>query len=124
MATEQSPAATASNVLIKKATEEIILKPDPRGRVFGIRKPGVLAQFRLVEIMEDTAKNEVYMGMLLPVIYCTSIDGEPIPFPNSKREVEALITRVDEDGIAHISNGLREHFGPADPAKDQAAIKK
>lgn len=123
MSTETSPES-ASQVLIKEAAKEIFLAPDPRGRVFGIRKPGVLAQFRLVEIMEDTAKNEVYMNMLTPIVFCTSIDGEPIPFPNSKREVEALIQRIDEDGMVHLAAGLKTHFGPQDPKKDQAAIKK
>ncbi len=116
---------SASSVLIKEAAKEITLAPDSRGRVFGIRKPGILAQFRIVDIMGDTAKNEVYMGMLMPIIFCTSIDGEQVPFPNSRREVEALIERVGEDGLATLAAGLQEHFGKQqDPGKDRAAVKK
>lgn len=97
---------------------------DSRGRIIKLKKPGVLAQYRLIEILGDSAKNEVYMGMVLPLIYVTSIDGDAVHQPASKPQVEALIQQLDEDGIAAVMVGVQENFGQQDPEADKAALKK
>lgn len=96
---------------------------DARGRVITLKKPGVLAQFRLIEALGDTAQNQVYMGMVLPLIFVSDIDGEPVIPPTRKSEVEALIQRLDEDGITAVQEGVREHYGASTPEDDRAAIK-
>lgn len=113
---------TPSAEAVAKAVAETSV-PDARGRVITLKKPGVLAQYRLVELMGDSAKNEVYMGMVLPLIFVTAIDGDAVTQPRSKREVEALIERLDEDGISAVSVAVQEHFGPSDPETDKAALK-
>lgn len=114
----ESPSALA---VAKAAAEHIIA--DSRGRKIKLKKPGVLAQFRLIEALGDSAKNEVYMGMVLPLIFVVEIDGDAVSMPNTKREVEALIQRLDEDGISAVSVGVHEHFGKSDPEKDKQALK-
>jgi hypothetical protein len=118
-------------VTLKKPSEEAIEKAaaevtvtDARGRVFTLRKPGVLAQFRLVEALGDTAKNQTYMGMVLPVIFVAAIDGEPVMTPSSKLQVEALIQRLDEDGLSVIGAAVASNFGNSDPDADRATLKK
>lgn len=105
---------TPSAQLVKKATAEVVVV-DVRGRSITLKKPGVLAQFRLVEILGDAAKNEVYMGMVLPLIFIAAIDGELVPQPVNKLQVEGLIQRLDEDGINAVMAGVQEHFGRVDP---------
>lgn len=112
-----------SDQIIKKAAAEVSVT-DERGRVIKLKKPGVLAQYRLVEILADSARNEVYMGMVLPLIYVVSIDDEPVFQPSRKSEVEALIQQLDEDGIAAIMAGVQENFGRIDPDKEKEALKK
>lgn len=114
----------------QKPSAEIVAKAlavteitDERGRVITLKKPGVLAQYRLIEILGDSAKNEVYMGMVLPLIFVSAIDGDAVAMPTNKREVEALIQRLDEEGVAAVVNGVQEHFGQTDPEKDKAALK-
>lgn len=96
---------------------------DARGRVIKIKKPGPLAQYRLVEIMGDSAKNQTYMSMVLPLIYVVAIDDEQIPMPTKKMQVEALIQRLDEEGIEAVMTCVTENFGSVDPEKDKDAIK-
>jgi hypothetical protein len=55
------------------------------------------------------------MGMVLPMIFVVSIDDEPVYQPATKREVEALIQQLDEDGIAAVLAGVQANFVPSDP---------
>jgi hypothetical protein len=105
-----------------KAAEAFEVK-DEKGRTITLKKPGVLAQFRLVELLGATASNDVYMGMVLPMIYVAAIDGDPVPAPLRKSEVEALIQRLDEEGVAAVAKGVAHHFGARDPEEDKAALK-
>lgn len=115
---ESGPSAD----LIKKATAEVTVT-DARGRVFTLKRPGVLAQYRLVDMLGESAKNEVYMGMVLPITYVSAIDGESVFQFSTRRELDALIQQLDEDGIAAIMVGVQENFGATDPEKDKATLK-
>lgn len=113
---------TPSQQVVAKATAETVIT-DGRGRSIRLKKPGVLAQFRLIEVLGDTAKNEVYMSMVLPLIFITEIDGDTIFPPSRKSEVEALIQRLDEDGISAVQAAVVENFGNSNPEADRAALK-
>lgn len=114
---------TPSQEAVAKAAAEVMVT-DARGRVFTLKKPGVLAQLRLVEILGDSAKNEVYMAMVLPLLYVAAIDDTPCPAPTRKSEVEALFQQLDEDGITAVGAGVMENFGASNPEADKAALKK
>ena len=116
----QSP--TPSDQVVAKATAETVIT-DGRGRSIRLKKPGVLTQFRLIEVLGDTAKNEVYMAMVLPLLFVTEIDGETIFPPSRKSEVEALIQRLDEDGIGAVQAAVMQNFGGSNPDADRAALK-
>lgn len=118
MNSEASPAAQL--VAKAQAAAEVI---DARGRIITLKKHGVLAQFRLIEALGDTAQNQVYMAMVLPLIFVADIDGEAVILPTRKSEVEALIQRLDEDGITAVQQGVMEHFRQSTPEQDKAAVK-
>lgn len=105
---------------IVKAQEFDVI--DAKARVIKLRRPGSLAQYRLVEAIGDAASNQTYMGMVLPLIYIASIDGEPVT-TRSKAQVEALIQRLDDDGIKAVMEGVQANFGSPDPEADKAALK-
>lgn len=113
---------TPSQQVVAKATAETVIT-DGRGRSIRLKKPGVLAQFRLIEVLGDTAKNEVYMAMVMPLLFVTEIDGETIFPPSRKSEVEALIQRLDEDGIGAVQAAVMANFGNSNPEADRAALK-
>ena len=93
------------------------------GREITLRRPPVLAQLRLVDAIGDSASNRVYLGMCLPLIYVAAIDGAEVPPLESKKQVEALFQRLDEDGLDAINAGIAEHFGRDAKAEVESAKK-
>lgn len=114
----QTPSAQVVTKAISATTVT-----DSAGRKITLKKPGVLAQYRLIEALGDTAKNEVYMAMAMPLIYVSEIDGDSVILPSTKIQVEALIQRLDEHGIQAVIQGMQENFGKSDPDADKAALK-
>lgn len=109
--------------VVAKAQQEFTAV-DTAGRTITLKKPGVLAQYRLIELVGgEAAKNEVYMAMILPLIFVTAIDEDAVFMPSSKRELDALIQRLDEHGIAAVANAVSIHFGASDPEADKAELK-
>lgn len=111
-----------SEELIAQATAEVVVV-DAKSRRITLKKPGVLAQYRLVEILGDTASNQTYMNMVLPLIYVTKIDEEDLQALSSKRQIDALIQRLDEDGINCVMQGVMDNFGARDLEADKQALK-
>lgn len=107
---------------LRRPSEEIVeaaLAPttvrDARNRVFTLRKPPMSLQYRLVELIGgDAAKNEVYMGMILPILWVARIDETDIFPPRTKAELEALIDIVDDDGMVAIAGALTGMASPPD----------
>lgn len=95
------------------------------GRKITLRKPGVLAQFKMIEMLGGAAAaNQVFVNMVLPVTFVVAIDGDPVSRITTRTELDALIQRLDEAGIARVMEAVPEHFGAqADPEAAKAAVK-
>lgn len=102
--------ASPSEEIIQTANKEYTVI-DKRGRVIGIKKPSWRSQLVLAKALGENAKNEVYRQMLYPCFFVTSIDGEPVVAFNTENDLEALFSRLDEDGFEAIAKGITEHFG-------------
>jgi hypothetical protein len=112
-----------SDQIVKQAKQEATIT-DSRGRVIELRKPDPLAQFRLIEVVGGAAaENRIYMGMVFPLLFVTSVGGTPVPAIQSKTQLEALIQRLDEDGITAVSTGVNEHFAPKSEDEFQEQVK-
>lgn len=109
--------------VLAKANEESSVT-DSTGRVIKLKKPGVLAQYRLIEALGDSAANQTYMGMVLPLIYVTEIDGSAVHQPKLKMHVEALIQQLDDAGIEAVMRHVSETYGKSDPGADKESLKK
>lgn len=94
----------------------------PNGKAIVLRNPGPLAQFDLVEMLGETARNEVYVGMCLPLTYIASIDGDA-PTMRTKRELRALITLLDHDGVNAVCAEVAKEFGARDIEADKEKLK-
>ena len=116
-----TPAPSPSQEIVDES-QRVVEITTATGRKISIRKPGMLSQFRLIEMVGgDTAQNQVYMAMALPLFWVTELDGEQVLPPKTKRELEALIQRVEEDGISAIVDGISEHFeAPVEEQEDAA----
>lgn len=114
---------TPSAQVIEKALAEVKVK-DSSGRIFTLRKPGLLAHFRLVEACGELARNEVYLGMCRPLTYVTAIDDDPVFQPTNKTQIEALVTRIADHGFTAVMDGIIANYGVQDPEADKEALKK
>jgi hypothetical protein len=104
---------TDNIVSIDAGKPKTITVTDARQRKITLKKPSALAQYRIVEVAGDAAANGTYMSMVLPLIFVVAIDDDPVLQPTSKLQLEALITRLDEDGISAVMQGVASEFGAA-----------
>ncbi|OJY23539.1 hypothetical protein [Pandoraea sp. 64-18] len=114
---------TPSDEVVRAAVAEHSVQ-DATGRTLLLRKPGILAQYRLIEALGDSAKNEAYMGMVMPLLFVGAINGDAVPPLRTKSEVEALIQRLDDAGVEAVMLGVQAHFARQDPEADREALKK
>jgi hypothetical protein len=112
-----------SKVLMSDAAAEHVVV-DKTGRQITLKKPGLLAQYRLVKMVGgEAASNAVYMNMILPVTFVVAIDGLPVPAPATQSALEALIQRLDEHGLEACVEGLKRHWVGEEPAADLEQVK-
>ena len=104
-----------------KKDDGIVVVTSAGGKAIGIKRPHVLSQYKLVDAIGDSAENRVYLNMCIPLMWVASIDGNPVPQPTTKLQIEGLISRLDEDGITAVSKGIDEHFSRKN---EVAAAKK
>lgn len=95
------------------------------GRKITLRKPGVLAQFKMIEMLGGAAAaNDVFVNMVLPVTFVVAIDGDPVSRITTRPELDALIQRLDEAGIRAVMEAVPANFGQQqDPEDAKAAVK-
>ena len=117
--------SSPTQTLIRDAVKEASIT-DALGRRLTLRKPDVLAQYRIVKLVGgETAKNEVYMGMIQPIIFLHAIDGDQVFFPRTESELEANIQRLGDEGLAAVMACMMENWGKLLTDEEKAAaIKK
>jgi hypothetical protein len=98
---------TPSEKLVQASIKAQVLK-DSRGRKLSVRKPDVLAQFRLIEALGDTASNQSYVQMTMPLIYLGAIGDDPVFPPQNKIQIEALISELGDDGLSTLMGWYME----------------
>lgn len=98
---EMNPAATESAQPVANEPGIVI---DASGRRLKVEEPDVLTESRLIRLIgQDAALNSAYMGAyVIPAISVVEIDGDPMPFPMTLRELDAAIKRVGRDGLRAV----------------------
>lgn len=105
---------TPSEQVTEKAKAEFVVT-DSAGRKLTLRKPPFIAQVDLIDMLGDKAdKNPIYRV----AVFVVDIDGDPVPFPQSMREMRALLQRLDEHGFAAVADGVNDHFGAKEVSGD------
>ena|SRR5437868_685948 len=102
--------SSSTKELVSKARKEVTVS-DARDRQLKLRKPNVLAHFHLVKMLGDAARNATYLQLVSPLTYLAEIDGDPVMPPNTQRELDALIQRLDDEGVMAIMDAIQMHFG-------------
>lgn len=118
--------SSPSQAIVADANAVIRTEPDARGRVFGIRRPNVLERMRLFEMMgADNVKNDGVMSIAAPAYMVVEIDGVAARRPITRRELDARVTQLGEEGLDAVTTAIAVHFGgdEAEKATSDAAEK-
>ena len=81
---------------------------DAQGRKLSLRRLDALDKLRLFKAVGPAlAQNEPYLGMALLACSVTAIDNLPCPMPTNEAQIEHLIQRLGDFGLAAVAQGLR-----------------
>jgi hypothetical protein len=119
----EAAAPTPSQQVVAQATNEVSVQ-DSAGRTIVLRKPNPLTKLRFIDAMGESSSNKLWAGTVWPLMYVVSIDGQPVPAPAQKAQIEALYQRLDEHGYEAVSTAHEQHFAPKDDAVDEDLAKK
>lgn len=80
---------------------------DRRGRVIGIRRMGAGDRMRVMRVLgSEGTENLLYFGHAMLAACVRLFDGEELPMPTSRNEIEALVDRLDDDGLDAIAKAI------------------
>ena len=80
---------------------------DADGRVLTVRVLHALDKLRLFKAVgAELAHNQPYLGLAMLACSVTAIDGIPVPIAATEAQVEALVSRLGDVGLAAK---LRQH---------------
>jgi hypothetical protein len=114
----ESPSQT-----IVKAANQPVIVTDALGRKIGIKKMKPLDRLKMFEVIgSGNSENQFYLGYASLAYHVTSIDGDPVNRPASKLQLEALVQRLEDEGMDAVAKGIEEHFAPEN-TDERATIK-
>ncbi|MFO0906775.1 MAG: hypothetical protein U0835_00145 [Isosphaeraceae bacterium] len=113
---------TPSQAIVRAANQVETLQ-DARGRTIGVKKMGPLDRLKLFEVIgPENSKNEQYVGYAALAFLVASIDGDAVARPSSKLQLEALVQRLDDDGMDAVAQHLYGQVATQQEG-DEAALK-
>lgn len=59
----------------------------------------------------ELSQNQSYWGMAMLAATVVSIDGDRVQMPSSRREIEALVERLGDEGLAAAGKGVSKMMG-------------
>ena len=86
---------------------------DGAGRVLQLRRPSALDRLRLFKAAGPVlAGNAPWLGMAVVACSVVAIDDVPVPSPVNEAQIEALVARLGDAGIAAAAAVLAEATAP------------
>ena len=80
---------------------------DKNGRKLVLRRPTALDTLRLFKAAGPVlSHNEPWLAMASLASSVQAVDGVPVPTPTTEMQIEGIIERLGEDGLAAIANAL------------------
>ncbi len=103
---------TPSSRIISAATATISVT-DGDGRSLVVRRLSALDKLRLFKAVgPHLAQNAPYLGMATLALSVCAIDGVPMPPPVTEAQIEGLVSRLGDAGIAAVAAALRQTEAP------------
>jgi len=103
-----------------KLPDNIVI--DAKGRTLKLGELDVLAESRLIRLVgAEAAINQAYMQCyVFPAVAVVEINGEPMPLPQTQREIDAAISRLGHEGV----NAVIDHWAKQRKKLDEEAKRK
>lgn len=106
---------TPSQVIVREAAQPMTVV-DQKGRRLSLRRLTALDTLRLFKAAGPVlSQNEPWLSMASLVFSVLEIDGVPVPCPTTEAQVESLIDRLGDEGLAAIADTIKR-----DPAESDA----
>lgn len=101
-------APAVAPLSVPRAAAEVAYEVDAKGRRIGVRRVNALALYRLTKVLGETASNQASLNLALSVASVVEINGDPVAFPATEAQVEALMARLDFEGMAAATTALKK----------------
>ena len=103
---------SASSRIVAASLAETVVR-DAAGRELSLRRMSALDRLRLFKAVgPQLAQNAPYLGMAMLAASVCAIDGVPVPPPVTEGQVEALVSRLGDAGIAAVASGFSMEPAP------------
>ncbi len=112
----QTQSTTPSGRLIAaaQAAPEVT---DSNGRRLALRRLTALDKLRLFKAAgPGLSQNQPWLGMAVLAASVAAIDDIPVPWPSTEGQIEALVSRLGDAGLAAVATGLTATETPVDVA--------
>jgi hypothetical protein len=95
---------------------------DTLGRRLTLRRMTSLDKLRLFKAAGPTlAQNQPWLGMALLACSVAEIDNVPVPYPTNEQQIESMVARLGDLGIAAIAEALSGQSDVSQPGAMAAA---
>jgi hypothetical protein len=103
---------TPSSRIVAAALAQTLVR-DADGRELALRRMSALDRLRLFKAVgPQLAQNTPYLGMAMLAASVCAIDGVPVPPPVTEGQVEALVSRLGDAGIAAAAGAFADETAP------------
>jgi hypothetical protein len=90
---------------------------DAQGRRLALKRLTALDKLRLFKAAgPGLSQNQPWLGMAVLAASVAAIDDIPVPPPGTEAQIEALVARLGDPGLAAIATGLDSAAPPVDLA--------
>ena len=108
-----TPPAPASKINIVDARTATARTSD--GRTLTVKRLSVVEKMRLAKALGEHSGNDSYGNFAVVAASVREIDSMPIPFPMTTLQLEAIVQRLDDDGMESAIRALLAVSVPAQP---------
>lgn len=99
---------TPSQTIVREATKSLNTV-DKKGRRLTLRLLTALDTLRLFKAAGPVlAQNEPWLSMASLAFSILEIDGVPVPAPATEAQIESLIDKLGDHGLAAIADSIRD----------------
>jgi hypothetical protein len=103
---------TLSEITLTSAADGLTLTASD-GRRLTLRRLTALDKLRLFKAAGPAlSQNQPWLGMAMLASSVTAIDDVPIPPPTNEPQIEAMVSRLGDSGIAAVAEAF-QHLGEA-----------